>query len=155
MARGKRDPETPFLSRTAIPAGQTAGEIQELLGLNGAKRIMTEYEAGEIVGISFSLVIQEKEVLFRLPVRWRQYLKVLEKAASGKRGNIKVDPEQARRTAWRVLKAWLEAQLVMIQCGMVDFQEVMLPYVVQGDQTLYERIAQTGFLLEHKQGGGS
>lgn len=153
MSRGKRDPDTPFLSRTEVPAERTAAEIQELLGRNGARRVMTEYESGETVAVSFTIIIQEKEVLFRLPVRWQQYLKVLEQAAARKRGNVQVDPEQARRTAWRVTKTWLEAQLAMIQSSMVEMQEVMLPYIVQGDQTLYERLAQTGFLLEHKPEG--
>jgi hypothetical protein len=148
--RGKRDADTPFLSRSQVPAEKTAAEIQEILGCNGARRVMTEYEAGETVAVSFTIIIQDKEVLFRLPVRWRHYLKVLEQAAVRKRGNIQVNPEQARRTAWRVAKAWLEAQFALIQSGMVELQEVMLPYVVQGHQTLYERLAETGFLLEHK-----
>ena len=151
MSRGKRDPETPFLSQTKVAPEKTATEIQELLGRGGARRVMTEYEAGETVGISFSILIEGREVLFRLPVRWRQYLKVLDEAARRKprRGfkPIEIDPEQARRTAWRVTKAWLEAQLAIIQSGMVDIQEVMLPYVVQGDQTLYERLAGQGFML--------
>jgi hypothetical protein len=149
--RGKRDADTPFLSRSQVPAEKTAAEIQEILGRNGARRVMMEYEESEILALSFTIMIQGKEVLIRLPVRWRQYLKVLEQAWSKK--SSRANPptkEEAQRTAWRIAKTWLEAQLAMTQSGMVELQEVMLPYVVQGEQTLYERLAQTGFLLEHK-----
>lgn len=150
MARGKRDPDTPFLSQTSISAKKTAAEIQELLGQNGARRVMTEYEDGETKCISFTIMIQDKEVLFRIPVRWQQYLEVLKKAAVKKRGNAQVDPEQARRTAWRIAKALLEAQLAVIKADMAEIPELMLSNIVHGEQTLYEHLSQTGFLLEHK-----
>lgn len=150
--RGKRDPDTPFLSRTEVSAERTAAEIHEILGRR-AKHVMTEFNAGEVVSISFSLEIQGKEVLFRLPIRWRQYLKVLQEAAKKKvRGNVQVDPEQARRTAWRVAMAGLVAQLAWVDSGMVEIQEIFLPYVVQGkdQETLYEKLSRNGFLIEHK-----
>jgi hypothetical protein len=70
MSRGKRNPDTPFLSRTEVTAEKTAGEIQEILGRNKlVKRVMAAYEASEIMGVSFTIMIQDREVLFRLPVR--------------------------------------------------------------------------------------
>ena len=148
---GKRNPDTPFLSTTTIPAEKTAAEIQELLSRR-ARRVMSEYDGGEVVAISFSMVLDGNEILFRLPVRWQSYFKVLERQHRRNprsRGEVKED--QARRTAWRVAKAWMEAQLALIDSGMVELQEVMLPYIVQpGGETLYERAARTGFLLEHK-----
>lgn len=151
---GKRNPDTPFLSTTTISAGQTAAEIQELLGRGGARRVMSEYEAGEVVAISFSIVIEDREVLFRLPVRWENYRAVMERAQQAKKRNrTSVDSEQAKRVAWRVAKAWLEAQLALVASEMAVIQEVMLPYLVHGadGQTLYERLESQGFkLLEHK-----
>jgi uncharacterized protein involved in exopolysaccharide biosynthesis len=152
--KGKRDPETTFLSRTNVSPEKTAAEIQELLGARGARRVMTEYQNNEISGLSFSLLIQNREVLFRLPVRWREHFKVLQETSrKKKRGKYFVDQAQARRTAWRVAKAWLEAQLALIASGMADLEEVMLPYSVQGieGQTLYEKLKETGFLLEYKE----
>ena len=148
---GKRNPDTTFLSHTKIPHEKTAAEIQELLSRR-AKRVMSEYGGGEVVSMSFSMVLDGNEILFRLPVRWQAYFKVLERQHRRNprsRGEVKED--QARRTAWRVAKAWMEAQLALIDSGMVELQEVMLPYIVQpGGETLYERAARTGFLLEHK-----
>jgi hypothetical protein len=155
----RRNPDTPFLSTTAIPAEKTAAEIQELLGRGGARRVMSEYEEGEVVAISFSVVVRtlesaNREVLFRLPVRWENYLIVMQRAQRAKkRSRTPVDPEQAKRTAWRVAKAWLEAQLALVTSEMASIQEVMLPYLVQQPDglTLYERLESQGFkLLEHK-----
>jgi hypothetical protein len=150
--KGKRNPDTAFLSRTTIAPEKTAAEIQELLSRR-ARRVMSEYDAGEVVAISFSMVIEGQEILFRLPVRWENYFKVLQRQhIRNRKARGEVSEAQARRTAWRVAKAWLEAQLGMIDSEMVELQEVMLPYIVQrgGQETLYERLAKTGFLLEHK-----
>ena len=149
---GKRNLDTTFLSKTAIPPEKTAAEIQELLGRR-ARRVMTEYDGGEVVAISFSIMFQEKEIFFRLPVRWQNYLKVLERQhRRNPRSRGEVNEAQARRTAWRIAKAGLEADLARVDAEMVDLTEIMLPYVVQNKEgeTLYERLAKTGFLLEHK-----
>jgi hypothetical protein len=37
--------------------------------------------------------------------------------------------------AWRVLKDWLEAQLALIEAGVADMSQVMLPYM-RGDDGL-------------------
>ena len=155
-----RNPDTPFLSTTAISAGKTAAEIQELLGRGGARRVMSEYEDGEVVAISFSLVAGGKdgnrEILFRVPVRWENYLAVMQRVAQKKakgRSVKPIDREQAKRTAWRVAKAWLEAQLALVASEMASMPEVMLPYLVQHPDglTLYERLESQGFkLLEHQ-----
>jgi hypothetical protein len=150
--QGKRNPDTAFLSRTKIEPEKTAAEIQDILSRR-ARRVMSEFDGGEVVAISFSMMIDDREILFRLPVRWENFFTVMVRKhqASRKRGWV-VDRAQAKRTAWRVAKAWLEAQLALIDSGMVELQEVMLPYIVQagGQETLYERLSKTGFLLEHK-----
>jgi hypothetical protein len=148
MSRGKRNPDTPFMSTTAISPEKTAGEIQELLGRAGAKHVMLEFgDNREIVAVSFSIAIKGREVLFRLPVRWQKHLALLERQSKKP-----VDPEQARRTAWRVALRWLEAQLAFVETEMVEVPEIMLPFVVEGrgQVTLYEKLSQSGFLLEHQ-----
>ena len=40
--------------------------------------------------------------------------------------------------AWRILKDWIEAQLAIVQAGLVTIDEVMLPYLrMSADKTLY------------------
>ena len=47
--------------------------------------------------------------------------------------------EQATRVAWRIVKDWLAAQLAMIEAGLVDLEEVFLPYAQnQAGRTVYE-----------------
>jgi len=47
--------------------------------------------------------------------------------------------EQAARVAWRVVKDWLEAQLAMIEAGMVDLEQVFLAYAQNpAGETIYE-----------------
>lgn len=57
-----------------------------------------------------------------------------------------VETAQAARVGWRILKDWIEAQLALIETGMVTIEQVFLPYV-QNDkgQTLYEAIADKKF----------
>ena len=69
--------------------------------------------------------------------------------------NRRIDPsrEQAVRTAWRIVKDWVEAQMALVETQMVSTQDVFLPYAVMQDgRTLAERVRESPqFLL----GGGS
>lgn len=49
--------------------------------------------------------------------------------------------EHAYRVAWRILRAWVNVQMVLVELEIVQIQEVFLPYVVQKNgQTLFENI---------------
>jgi len=55
---------------------------------------------------------------------------------------------QAVRTAWRIVKDWVEAQMAILETEMVTMEEVFLPYLlVAGDKTLYQAIAESKFQL--------
>lgn len=61
---------------------------------------------------------------------------------------VAVDREQARRVAWRQLYRWVQAQVALIQTGMVKTQEVFMPYLrTSTGQTVYELAEQRGFKL--------
>jgi hypothetical protein len=50
---------------------------------------------------------------------------------------------QAKRTAWRIVKVWVEAQMAIIDCGQAEMAEVFLPYAItETGQTLFQRIQQ-------------
>jgi hypothetical protein len=58
--------------------------------------------------------------------------------------------EQAQRIAWRQLLRWVQAQLAMIDTGMVRTEEVFMPYIVVNpatNQTLFERMQETQFKM--------
>lgn len=56
---------------------------------------------------------------------------------------------QAIRTAWRVIRDWVEAQLALVEINMVTVPQVFLPYAIMRDgKTLSEHIeSNPGFLL--------
>ena len=71
-----------------------------------------------------------------LPVNVRGTHKALQEAyRRGKVARRYTELDHAERVAWRVLKDWLEAQLALIEAGVADMTQVMLPYM-QGDDGL-------------------
>ena len=56
---------------------------------------------------------------------------------------------QAVRTAWRIVKDWVEAQMALVKTQMATTQEVFLPYAVMKDgRTLSQHVeTNPGFLL--------
>lgn len=49
--------------------------------------------------------------------------------------------EQAVRTAWRIVKDWVEAQMALVETRMVTTQQVFLTYAVMKDgRTLSEHV---------------
>lgn len=142
--------KTLFMETTAISPSITVGQIQKLLGEHGASHILMEYENSEISGLVFNIKDGELSMPFRLPCRWRAILQLL--TSRKKRHTIRSDWEaQSKRVAWRQLLRWVEAQLALIETGMVKTQEVFMPYlIVDKDKTLYEKLESTKFQLEYK-----
>jgi hypothetical protein len=131
---------------TTISVDKTIGEIQRLLAKAGASKVMTEYDdTGNIVALSFQLKLGEDYIAFSLPTDWRPVEKVLlqQRVVPAYRSE-----EQARRTAWRITKDWVDAQLAIIETKMVTTAQVFLPYAVTNSgETLYQHIAQNNTLL--------
>jgi hypothetical protein len=120
---------------------KTVGEIQTLLVSHGADAIVTNYREQQPVGISFRLPTPHGPREYSLPVHSEPVFKVLmTEWNAGKIRRSYATREQATRTAWRVLKDWLEAQLAIIEAHMLSFDQVMLPYMHAGDNlTVYEK----------------
>ena len=139
-----------YMQATKIAAEKTAAEIGQLLVSSGARRISHEYgPTGEIAVLTFSIVISGREVPFRLPINSDPVFEILNRqrspAVRSKREDD--DREQAHRVAWRQVLRWIQAQLALIETGMVTFQEVMLPYALARDgQTLYQHVLTQGLL---------
>lgn len=55
------------------------------------------------------------------------------------RQKLKADRQQAERTAWKNVHDWVQAQMAIIEAGMVSMDEVFLPYMTDGrGNTLYQ-----------------
>jgi hypothetical protein len=138
------------LYSTSVSVGRTVSEISTLLADAKATAILSEFNDGLIKAISFRIRTEFGVLTFRLPANVDGVLAVLQRSRS-------IPPrlrsrEQAGRVAWRITLNWLEAQLAMIQAGLVGLEEVFLPYCQDpAGVTLYERMCQakfSGLLLE-------
>lgn len=134
--------KTLYMETTEIAPERTAGEISALLVGTGAREISMQYEAGKITGIRFTLDIAGAgRVHFAMPVRVEPIYQILVKRS---RSTWLSDDEkrkraQAERVAWRQLLRWTQAQLAMIDVGMVAAREVFLPYALDhSGRTLFE-----------------
>lgn len=127
----------PLLNYTTeVPVNRTIGHVQGLLVEAGARQIMATYDdVGRVIGMHFAVLTGYGSRSFSLPVQSSRVEAVLKREKIAPRFQT---PEHAERVAWRILKDWLEAQLAIIRTEMVTLDQVMLPYMVDGDHTLYE-----------------
>ena len=127
---------------TTVPAERTVAEIQSKLAKAGAHQILHEYESGTVSALSFRINTKFGEMAFRLPANISAVEAVLRKG----RRPFKPMTEQAARVGWRILKDWVEAQLALIETGMVSVEQVFLPYAQNSaGQTVYEALLEKKF----------
>jgi hypothetical protein len=84
-----------------------------------------------------ALVFELHQRSYRLPCRHEAVHKMLtrDRKVTAKYRT----QEQALRVAWRILKDWIEAQVAILETGMVQMDEVFLPYqMLSSGQTFYE-----------------
>ena len=130
----------PLLNYTSkVPPERTASEIMATLSRKGATHIMMEYgDAGEPIGLRWRTVGPQGPVEFALPINAEAVFRVLTKQKVMP-GNAESRRKQAGRTAWRIVKEWVDAQMALIETEMADMEEVFLPYMlVHGEKTLYQ-----------------
>lgn len=153
----------PLLNYTTkIDADKTIQEIQRALSKVGAMKVMTDYEEGVVSAVSFALKLNDQILGFRLPCDWRPVYAVLQaqlgldeppsymSEASKQRREHKLSDLrlQSVRTAWRIVKVWIDAQCALIETQMVRTEEVFLPYMmIGGEKTLYQKLATEQFRL--------
>lgn len=136
---------------TSIDAEQTIGEIQKRLSAYGVQAMMTEYDGPHVSAVSFKLNIEGRSMGFKMPCNWRAVREVFNKQgvtrAKIKHRDRNLDA-QAIRTAWRVIKVWVDAQLTLVEVNMVTVPQVFLPYALTNDgRTLAEKLTDNPGLL--------
>ena len=137
MARKKKNLLLNYT--TSIAVDKTIAEVQTMLAKNNATAVMTEYDGfGIISALSFRIKTERGVMTFRLPANIENVKIVLEREKAVPYNKLK---EQAERTAWRIVKDWLEAQCAFIRSEQVKIDQVLLPFA-QDNQgvTLYERL---------------
>lgn len=135
---------------TIIDTEQTIGEIQKMLSKHGVTAMMTEYEGSQVSAVSFRMNIDGKQMGFKLPCNWRAVREVFkDQGITYVKHKDKSLDNQSIRTAWRVIKDWIEAQLALVEINMVTIPQIFLPYAIMKDgRTLAEHVqSDPGFLL--------
>lgn len=132
---------------TTINVNKTIEEIQEILSKHGATAIMTEYDNGNVTGLSFKIMTPRGELGIRLPSNTDRVLQVLK---NQKKNNTKVKNtfEQANKVAWRIIKDWIDAQMAILESEMVEMEQIFLPYVLNNKgKTFYQEFKENQLLL--------
>ena len=118
----------PILNYTTrVPAEQTVMEITRLLVKYGATDIITSYgEDGEPRSLKWRLNTPHGPLAFALPCNVPQVFHLLTQDRIQVR-DVEARRRQATRVAWRILKDWIEAQLALLDTGMVELEEYSCP----------------------------
>ena len=128
------------------PVEKTVIQIQQILGRAGARRLMFDYDPhGDVEAVAFIIKTSRGEIPVRLPARVDQVAQVM----YGTHQSLsEVQQAQAKRTAWKNIQDWIDAQVALIESEMVRLEEIFLPYMVtpQGN-TFFEAMEHKGFLL--------
>lgn len=134
---------TLHMETTKIPAAKTVAQISALLGSTGfVYGTQTTYAKGEPDAVAFLVEIQGERVPFRLPARVEPVFMCLQRKRSPvyRARKAEQDREQAARVAWRQILRWVQAQLSLIEVGMVSVHEVFMGYAMLGErETFAER----------------
>jgi len=112
--------KTLFMETTQIDPQKTATEITAELVKAGATSINTDYKNGKVSGLRWVMRVSGRDVLFDMPARVDPVFKIINGRRSYPAGHRVQDQEQAERVAWRQLLRWVQAQLAMIDTGMVQ-----------------------------------
>lgn len=125
---------------TSVPAERSIVEIERYLVDFGATAIMKEWDNDKkVISIAFKI----KEAGFKLPAN-------TEGVAIALFGHnlTEVKKKQAERTAWRILKDWIHAQMSIVVSGLAEPEQVLLPYMYDGKLTLYQKYKEGKLMLE-------
>ena len=78
--------------------------------------------------------MNDKMLGVKLPARVEECEAILKKE-----GFLSPSKENhASRVAWANIRDWVDAQMALIDMDMAKIEEVFLPYILEGDKTIYE-----------------
>jgi len=112
---------------SSVDVFTSLGEIQGAIAKHGARQIMVGYDdQGQPTGVTFTVDTWAGRRGFLLPANIDGVM-----AAFLEQG-VRADRAQAMRTGWRNIRDWVLAQMALIEAGMVEADEVFLPYLTDG-----------------------
>jgi|WetSurMetagenome_2_1015567.scaffolds.fasta_scaffold472426_2 hypothetical protein len=122
---------------TGVAANKSIAEIEKILTDFGAEAIMKSYTGD---GKVKSLAFKYQNNAYMLPSNVDGVYQVMfaNKKTYRKVNANKNREEQAYRIAWRLLKDWIHAQISIVYSGQATPDQIMLPYMYNGQKTVYE-----------------
>jgi len=134
---------------SGISADRSISYIEAKLAGHKATQILKIYSPeGTVDAICFIARIGEVDMPFRLPCQVAAVERTLRANMRRPRPEtLRKIGDQARRTAWKILADWIDAQMAMIELSQVELMEVFLPYVYDHgrQQTYFQSIKEHGF----------
>lgn len=127
------------------PASRSIMYIESKLVQHGAMHILKTYSPdGRVASICFTMNIDGNDINFKLPAKIDACEKTLlsNLSARARPETRKKIPQQAERTAWKILQDWVEVQMAMIELSQTEVLEVFLAYVFDttSQTTFFETI---------------
>jgi hypothetical protein len=113
---------------TKIDSWKTVGEIQKILSQNNVTHSSIKNEGIFPVALSFTINYKGSPLNFLLPCNHEGVLRCFKK--DRRVPNSSKNSDQALRTAWRIVKDWVEAQMAIIQSEQASIEQVFLPYLI-------------------------
>jgi hypothetical protein len=135
---------------SGVPVDRTIARIEAILVRGGATNIIKDYKDGELDAVCFSVLHPGtgKYLTVRLPANVESVFRSLHETVKRPReGTVEKLRDQASRTAWKLMQDWVEVQMSLIQMHQVEFLQVFLPYVWDGQRTFYTALKETGFKM--------
>lgn len=127
---------------SSVPASQTIAYIEAYLAGCGVTAIAKDYDNGKPIALFFRVNFGNREYTIRLPARidrvqeflWQEYCASVSKPRKAKEDFS----EQATRTAWKIQQDWVQVQMSLIKLKQVDFLEVFMGFVWDGNQSYFQ-----------------
>lgn len=139
----------------------TIARIEELVVKKmNARQFFKEYKNGEVIGVVFVIPTDKGDLPFKMPARIEKLEQLFYSQKKPRYSWQKPDPltvaerEQAKRTAWKNIHDWIDAQIALIETDQVKIEEVFLPYMTNiSGQTLFEIMEGSGFKMPQLSAG--
>ena len=128
---------------TSVAAEKTIAEVQRRLVAFGARRFTVEYDRDRHpAAIEFEVDTEFGPRCFLLEANLSGVEAALARQyEAGLVARKTATVEQAVRVAWRITKDWLEAQLAMVEAGILPLEQVMLSNLVGANgRTVYQML---------------
>lgn len=133
-----------------VPVNRSIMHIEDCLVNHGAKNIIKTYENGKIEALCFSMMIDGKEIPFKLPAYVEACATTLRAAVKKPTtGTLERIADQAERTAWKIMSDWVDVQMTLIELQKVEFLRIFMPFIYLPKQktTLYDHFMEKKILL--------